>query len=404
MGKEANAAAPFGLPPPPPPPFVYRQHHTHAMLYQVATVLFVAASFVLFFHRRRSRRLLLRHAAPDTTTPIPPKTPGPAPVISPTTPTSFPLIHKTAVSDSVAVYRFALPRPTDTLGLAVGQHISLLATIHGKLVRRPYTPVTLDIDATNATAAEKNGTGDDAERGIAHDPLAIATITNTRGYFDLLVKSYPTGNISKLLASLPLGSSISVLGPSPVTSLPSAPAAPGTSPEAAAAASTTTPDIAATSGPAGAGAPAPTYPPLSCRHLNMVAGGTGITPMFQILLHMHRARALLGPLHPMPAVSLVYANDSDKDVLLRPQLDALAAAAHDTDSPISIYYALPSEAGYRDLLLKHTARPDPKDPAAVKMLICGAPPLVSAIKKAAVDIGYAKPRPVSKPDDAVFVF
>lgn len=43
-------------------------------------------------------------------------------------------------------YRFALPRPTDSLGLPVGQHISVMAEIDGNKVIRSYTPTTLDND------------------------------------------------------------------------------------------------------------------------------------------------------------------------------------------------------------------------------------------------------------------
>ncbi len=43
-------------------------------------------------------------------------------------------------------YRFALPHPNDSLGLPVGQHISVMAEIDGKQVARSYTPTTLDDD------------------------------------------------------------------------------------------------------------------------------------------------------------------------------------------------------------------------------------------------------------------
>jgi NAD(P)H-flavin reductase len=45
-----------------------------------------------------------------------------------------------------ARYRFALPTPTDSLGLPIGQHISIGAEIDGKNVVRSYTPTTLDED------------------------------------------------------------------------------------------------------------------------------------------------------------------------------------------------------------------------------------------------------------------
>jgi len=43
-------------------------------------------------------------------------------------------------------YRFALPKPTDCLGLPIGQHISVCAEIEGKNIVRSYTPTTLDDD------------------------------------------------------------------------------------------------------------------------------------------------------------------------------------------------------------------------------------------------------------------
>jgi cytochrome-b5 reductase len=54
-------------------------------------------------------------------------------------------------------YRFGLPHPEDSLGLPIGQHISLSAEIEGKDVMRSYTPTTLD---------------------------------DTKGHFDLLIKVY----------------------------------------------------------------------------------------------------------------------------------------------------------------------------------------------------------------------
>lgn len=43
-----------------------------------------------------------------------------------------------------ARYRLALPNPTDSLGLPVGQHVSLAAEIGGKRITRSYTPTSLD--------------------------------------------------------------------------------------------------------------------------------------------------------------------------------------------------------------------------------------------------------------------
>jgi hypothetical protein len=43
-------------------------------------------------------------------------------------------------------YRFALPHPSDVLGLPIGQHISVSAEINGKDVMRSYTPTSSDDD------------------------------------------------------------------------------------------------------------------------------------------------------------------------------------------------------------------------------------------------------------------
>src|ERR1700712_251548 len=85
-----------------------------------------------------------------------------------------------AMPNQIISYRFTLPRPIDILGLPIGQHISLAAPIDGKEVLRSYTPISSD---------------------------------DTPGYFDLLIKSYPTGNISKHVATLKVGQTMKVRGP-----------------------------------------------------------------------------------------------------------------------------------------------------------------------------------------------
>lgn len=40
----------------------------------------------------------------------------------------------------------------------------------------------------------------------------------------------------------------------------------------------------------------------------------------------------------------------------------------------------------------------------MKLLLCGPPPMVSAMKKATEALGYAKAKPVSKLEDQVFCF
>jgi len=51
-------------------------------------------------------------------------------------------------------------------------------------------------------------------------------------------------------------------------------------------------------------------------------------------------------------------------------------------------------------LQEHLPAPAPD----IKILICGPPPMVSAMKKATESLGYTKARPVSKLEDQVFCF
>ena len=61
------------------------------------------------------------------------------------------------------------------------------------------------------------------------------------------------------------------------------------------------------------------YAPNSHRAIGMLAGGTGITPMFQV------AQAILKDPNDRTQVSLVSANLTEDDILLRDELDAYAA-------------------------------------------------------------------------------
>lgn len=250
---------------------------------------------------------------------------GSRPVLHPVEFNEFPLIQKTVLSPNSAVYRFGLPSPTDVLGLPIGQHVSLAAEIDGKDVLRSYTPTSSDED---------------------------------KGFFDLLIKSYPTGNISKHVAGLSIGNSMRVRGPKGAFQ----------------------------------------YTPGMVKSFNMIAGGTGITPMYQIMKAIARNPA------DKTQVNLIYANVNEEDILLRKDIDEMAKLPN-----INVHYVLnnPPEGwagsvGFvtSDIISANTTAPADN----VKLLLCGPPPMISAIKKAAVDMGYTKARPVSKLEDQIFAF
>ncbi|KAG9236996.1 hypothetical protein BJ875DRAFT_191256 [Amylocarpus encephaloides] len=255
------------------------------------------------------------------------------PVLKPTEFQNFELKEKTIISHNVAIYRFGLPSPTSILGLPIGQHISIGANItqndgSSKEIVRSYTPISGD-----------------------HQP----------GYFDLLIKSYPTGNISKYMASLIVGQTIKVRGPKG----------------------------------------AMVYTPNMVRHFGMIAGGTGITPMLQIIRAVIRER----PNGDKTEVDLIFANVNREDILLKEDLDQLAAE----DKGFRVHYVLNNppehwEGGVGFVTPEMITKWLPKAADDVKLLLCGPPPMISAMKKASEPLGFKKARPVSKLEDQVFAF
>ncbi|KAK0621228.1 hypothetical protein B0T17DRAFT_508598 [Bombardia bombarda] len=245
----------------------------------------------------------------------------------------FELKEKTVISHNVAIYRFGLPAPTSILGLPIGQHISIGAVLEQpdgstKEIVRSYTPISGD-----------------------HQP----------GYFDVLIKSYPTGNISRHMAGLQVGQTIRVKGPKGAF----------------------------------------VYTPNMVRHFGMIAGGTGITPMLQVVRAIIRGRKA----GDTTQVDLIFANVTPQDILLKEDLDALAAE----DSGFRVHYVLDKPpAGWTggvgyvtpDMITKWL----PKPADDVKILLCGPPPMISGLKKSTEALGFKKARPVSKLEDQVFAF
>ena len=113
------------------------------------------------------------------------------------------------------------------------------------------------------------------------------------------------------------------------------------------------------------------YHPELARELGMIAGGTGITPMLQI------TRAALKDPRDRTRISLIFANVSAEDVLLKKEIDELARAhAH----RFRVFYVLnnppPAWDGGVGFVSKEMieAHMPPSD-HNIKILLCGAWPL-----------------------------
>ena len=77
------------------------------------------------------------------------------------------------------------------------------------------------------------------------------------------------------------------------------------------------------------------YTPNMVKHIGMIAGGTGITPMLQIIRAIIKGRPRNGG-RDTTKVDLIFANVSREDILLKEDLDALT----EEDDRFNVYYVL----------------------------------------------------------------
>ena len=161
--------------------------------------------------------------------------------INPETYSKFKLIKKEQVTHNTWLYRFGLPDPERSLGLKPGTHVQIRAIVDKEECVKPYTPVSL---------------------------------ADTKGHFDLLIKTYPEGRISKYITSVEIGEEVEMRGPKGKFE----------------------------------------FAPNIAKQIGMIAGGTGITPLLSV------ARAIFEDPQDETRVTLLFANRSPEDVLLESEL------------------------------------------------------------------------------------
>lgn len=123
------------------------------------------------------------------------------------------------------------------------------------------------------------------------------------------------------------------------------------------------------------------------RHVGMLAGGTGITPMLQIVSAAMKEKG------DSTKFSLIYANKTEDDMLCRDQLDELA---RQSGGRFQVHYTLdfPPEGwtqktGFITADMIKECLPAPSSNPL--MLMCGPPPMVEfACKKNLEALGYEK--------------
>ena len=134
--------------------------------------------------------------------------------------------------------------------------------------------------------------------------------------------------------------------------------------------------------------PLPKYPWTANKHehIALVAGGTGITPMYQL------CRAIFNNPEDKTKVTLLFGNITEDDILLRKELQDLE---NTYPQRFRAFYVLdnPPEGwsqGYVTKELLKTVLPEAKEGEKIKVFVCGPPGLykaISGMKKSPADQG-----------------
>ena len=225
-------------------------------------------------------------------------------------PTSYQLTAIIRDTHDTKTFRFGLPADA-ILDMLPGDYLYVHATVNGKAVKRPYTP---------------------------------SSLPGATGYFDLTVKRYENGLISKYLHEQKVG------------------------------------DRVLMSGPKQGGH----WVDGMAKKVGFVAGGTGITPMISIIRWILTQRL-------DAELFLVFANKTEADIIFREEWDQ-ALREHPT---FHCYHLLEHPpAGWQqgigrvteEVLRRHLPAPGPE----TVIFLCGTMPMVDALEATLSKLGYSE--------------
>jgi len=235
-------------------------------------------------------------------------TPEPAPRIKTTQPSPYKLTAIHRDTHDTKTFRFDLPADA-TLDMLPGDHLYVHATVNGKAVKRPYTP---------------------------------SSLPGATGHFELTVKRYGTGVISKYLHDQRIGDTVLMSGPK-------------------------------TGGHWVDG---------MAKRVGFVAGGTGITPMISVIRWILMQRLAVD-------LFLIFANKAEEDIIFKDEWE-LDVREHPN---FHCYHVLEQPpAGWTQgigritegILRVHLPPPGPE----TVVFLCGPPPMVDALEATLKGLGY----------------
>ncbi|GBG32547.1 NADH-cytochrome b5 reductase 1 [Hondaea fermentalgiana] len=262
---------------------------------------------------------------------------------------AVPLIERKDLSHDTRLYRFGLPKPNDVFGLPIGKHIKV------------FCPTPKGIKE-----GEWNGRPDvDFGKPEIERKYTPTSSDKNLGYFDLFIKVYhggvleqfsDGGKMSLYFETLKVGDTIDVQGPFGLYEY------------------------------LGKGTFKIMRKTREVKKVGMLAGGTGITPMLQVIT------AIMSDDSDATEVSLIFANKTEDDILVRDMLEKLAA---ENPGRFHLHYTLdaPPEnwthsKGFisEEMIREHM--PAPADDTLI--LMCGPPPMIKfACKPNLEKVGHA---------------
>jgi len=260
------------------------------------------------------------------------------------------LKEKVVLSHDTRLFRFALPESTPRLGLPVGKHIKFWCPNP-----EPVNP------------GEWNGREDlEAGKEQVERKYTPSSSDEDLGHFDVVIKVYRGGQIERFpdggkmsqhLESLSIGDTMDVAGPYGLIEYK------------------------------GCGVFNIKKKEKRFRMVGMCCGGTGITPMLQLI------KAVLKDPKDETKLSLLFANQTEDDILVREMLEEQARLHPER---FKLWYTVdrpPKEwnysTGFIDEDMLKTHMPPPSEETVI--LMCGPPPMIKYACKANLDkLGYDK--------------